>query len=153
MIYKLLLSIVRLDMANKVRTVGCFIEWNEKFLILLRRPEKYQGNTWDIPAGKVRPSETDEQAILREVEEETGYKASENELELIRDHVFYFPDLTVEFPTFRIKLKKPVKIKNSPHEHQGYRWVTADECYAMPNLHAGFHDLLEKLGYVSRRLS
>jgi 8-oxo-dGTP pyrophosphatase MutT (NUDIX family) len=140
-------------MANKVRTVGCFLEWNGKFLILLRRPEKHQGNKWDIPAGKVRSNETDEQAILREVEEETGYRASEAELKLIRNHIFYFSGLTVEFPTFRIKLQQPIQIKHSPAEHQDYKWVTAQECYAMPDLHAGFHDLLEKIGYIETGLS
>ncbi|PIR03969.1 MAG: hypothetical protein COV59_02180 [Candidatus Magasanikbacteria bacterium CG11_big_fil_rev_8_21_14_0_20_39_34] len=132
-----------------VRTVGCFLEWDGKFLILLRRPEKHEGNKWDIPAGKVRLNETDKQAILRELEEETGYRGAEEELELIRDHVFYFSDLIVEFPTFRITLQQPIEVRHSPQEHQKYKWVTAEECYAMPDLHAGFHDLLEKIGYIN----
>jgi len=138
---------------RKLRTAGCFIEYDGKFVILHRHPEKSQGDTWGLPAGKVEPGETDEEAIIREVQEETGYVASASELEFLGNQVFAFPDLELTFPTFRIKLDKPADIAHNPHEHQALRWVTPEECYEMPNLIHGFHDLLERVGYIEKPFS
>ena len=135
---------------RKLRTVGCFIEYDGKFVILHRHPEKSQGDTWGLPAGKVDAGETDQDAILREIREETGYAALPTDLEFLGDHVFRFPDLELAFPTFRIKLNKPLDISPNSYEHQAFRWVTPEECYAMPNLIHGFHDLLERVGYIDK---
>lgn len=133
---------------KEIRTAGCFLEYDGKFVILHRQPHKSQGDTWGLPAGKVEPGETDEAAILRELWEETGYQASIDQLERLGVQEFHFPDLTVIFPTYRVTLNQPFQIIHRPAEHQDYRWVTAEECYAMPNLIHGLHDLLERFGYV-----
>lgn len=138
---------------RNLRTVGCFIEYDGKFVILHRHPEKSQGDTWGLPAGKVDPGETDQEAILREIREETGYVASPSDLEFLGDQVFHFPDLELTFPTFRIKLSKPLDISHNSYEHQAFRWVTPGECYEMPNLIHGFHDLLERVGYIEKSSS
>jgi 8-oxo-dGTP diphosphatase len=131
-----------------LRTVGCFIQYEGKFIILYRHPNKPQGDTWGLPAGKVDPGESDKEAMLREVKEETGYAASPTDLEFLGEQVFHFSDLELVFPTFRIRLREPWQVTYSPLEHQAYRWVSAEECYAMPNLIEGFHELLERVGYI-----
>ena len=131
-----------------VRTAGCFLEYGGKFLILQRHQNKPQGGTWGLPAGKVSTNESDVQTILREIREETGYQAQEEELEFLGEFSWKFPEHALEFPTFRIKLQKPVEIHHRSDEHQAFKWVTAEECYAMPDLIHGFHDLLKKVGYV-----
>ena len=133
---------------RKIRTTGCFMEYDGKFVVLHRHPDRPDGDTWGLPAGKVNADETDEQTILREIKEETGYNAAKEELEFLGDYVFEFPDLYLEFPTYRLKLKQPVDVEHKPDEHVGYKWVTGEECYAMPNLIRGFHDLLERTDYV-----
>jgi len=135
-------------MVKKVRTVGCFLEYNGKFLILHRMPHESQGDRWGLPAGKVDEGESEIDTMLREIEEETGYKPKKDELEFIKTIVWNFPEKTVEFITFRIKLNNKINVKLNPNEHQAYKWVTPKECYAMKNLIHGFHDLLEKMGYV-----
>ena len=63
-----------------MRVVGCFLEYDGKFVLLLRHVHKADGGTWGLPAGKVEPGESDETAMLRELYEETGYKALPKEL-------------------------------------------------------------------------
>ena len=129
----------------RIRTVGCFIIYKNKFLILHRKPEKSQGGKWGLPAGKVNKRESDKKAILREIREETGYKAKPKELEFLLERLWEFKDKIVEFPTYRLRLNKKIKVKHNPDEHQGYKWVTPKQCYKMKNLIHGFHDLLRIL--------
>lgn len=124
------------------------MEYDGKFLILLRHGNKVDGDTWGLPAGKVEKVESDEQTILRELEEETGYLASANDLEFLGDFHFEFDDLYVEFPSYKIKLDGKIEVKHSQDEHIDWRWVSAKECYEMDDLIRGFHDLLERTGYI-----
>src|SRR3990167_10214699 len=94
----------------KLRAVGCFIEYDGKILLLLRHPSRPHGNTWALPTGKVEVDESDSEAVIREVFEETGYQASEAELEFVTDYLYDFPDLTLEYPTYRIKLNEQIEI-------------------------------------------
>lgn len=137
---------------KKLRGVCCFLEHEGKFLILLRHPDKTDGNVWGLPAGKVEKNETDEEAAIREVWEETGYRAEKKHLRLLGDYVFEFPDLYLEFPAYSLKLAKPFTAQYRKDEHTEARWVTAEECYAMDNLIRGFHDLLRRTGHIKKSL-
>src|SRR4051812_17720201 len=104
-----------------MRIVGCFLEYRGKFVILYRRSHKPDGNTWGLPSGKVEQEESDEEAVLRELNEETGYKASPSELE----HVGNFPFISSDnkpyvYVTYRIKLKKPHDITLEQAAHANY---------------------------------
>lgn len=56
----------------KIEIVDCFMTFNENVLFLKRQPHKSEGNKWGVPGGKVEKGETADQAVLREVREETG---------------------------------------------------------------------------------
>lgn len=129
-----------------IRTVGCFLEYEGRFLILQRQPHKNEGGMWGLPAGKVNPGESDRETVLREVFEETGFQAEDKDLEFILDKTWHFENKSIEFPVFRIKLNNPVTIAIAPAEHQAFKWVTPAECLAMPDLIHGLRDLLEILG-------
>lgn len=132
-----------------MRIVGCFLEYEDKFLILLRHSHKPHGNTWGLPGGKVEVGETDEQAVLRELEEETGYKGTPSELELLG--VFNFspePTANYEYVTYRIKLDRPHQARLEESAHADHKWVTANECYERSDLIHDLHDLLMMVGYV-----
>jgi len=131
-----------------IRTVGCFLQYKNTFLILHRQPHKADGDMWGLPAGKVELGETDEQTILLELAEETGYHATKDQLEFLGQYDWDFPEFYLEFPTYRITLDTLIDISHQPDEHSEYRWVTAQECYSMTNLIRGFHQLLELTGHV-----
>jgi 8-oxo-dGTP pyrophosphatase MutT (NUDIX family) len=57
-------------MSDEVRAAGAVRENDAGEIALIYRP-KY--DDWTLPKGKLEPGETEEQAAVREVEEETGY--------------------------------------------------------------------------------
>ncbi len=132
-----------------MRIVGCFLEFEGKFAIFLRHSHKPDGGTWGLAGGKVEADESDNDAMLRELEEETGYKALTSELRHIGDYDFISSsNHPYTFATFEVKLKDRHHIRLEDAAHAEYKWVTADECYARTDLIPGFHELLRLVGYI-----
>lgn len=134
----------------KVRSVGCFLEHLGEILIIYRTSGKADGNSWAIPAGKINEGEYQVQAIIREIFEETGYKASERELELLGTYKYSWPEFELEFTAYRLKLQNKVSIRLNQREHSKFMWAKPDEVYEMDSLIRGFRQLLELTGYVKR---
>jgi len=109
----------------KVRVVSCFIEFEGKFLSVLRQNLKPEGNKWGVPAGKVEPGESPRHAIAREIKEEVGLDIQENQ------QLFYFgtvyvryPNIDFDFEIWSAKLEsKPIVVLNY-EEHKDYKWNT-----------------------------
>jgi 8-oxo-dGTP pyrophosphatase MutT (NUDIX family) len=132
-----------------MKVVGCFLEHDGKFPILLRHSHKPDGNTWGLPGGKVEAGESDEDAILRELYEETGYQAAPAELEHIDDYNFISSrNEPFVYGTYRVVLPYMHEVQLEETAHAGYKWVTAQECDALPNLILGFHELLRLTGHI-----
>ncbi|UCD20521.1 MAG: NUDIX hydrolase [archaeon] len=124
-------------MDEKITAVGTLLEFNGKILIFKRRKELSQPETWGLPAGFIEPGETLKQAAIREVLEETGYKANLDNLEYLGEFI--------DIHLFRIKLTKPIQVKMDLREHTEYRWVLPQEAYERKDLINNFHYLLEKV--------
>jgi ADP-ribose pyrophosphatase YjhB (NUDIX family) len=60
------------DAGEMIPCVGAVIFDNEGRLCLVRRANEPSKGTWAFPGGRVEPDETSEEAIIREVMEETG---------------------------------------------------------------------------------
>lgn len=129
------------------RIVGCFLEYDDRFVLLHRRDDKPDGNTWGLPAGKVEPGETDLHALQRELCEETGYQASQKEVEHLGDFPFTIGGHHLIFATFRIRLTDLPMIVVERSAHTSYEWVRAEEA-AKKQLIPGLYDLLQRLNYI-----
>ena len=66
-----------LNFEHQVEVAGCFCQWNNQILLLRRHPDKPQGGTWGLPAGKLETGETPKMAVIREVAEEVGLDIQE----------------------------------------------------------------------------
>ncbi len=95
-----------------------------KVLIVSRvHPEKTTDGrmlSWAFPGGTIRQGETDEQALMREMREETGYEVKVVNKISERD----FPGLSVHLKYFKCE---PVKVKTTvieeTHEIDRVKWV------------------------------
>jgi phosphoglycolate phosphatase len=66
-----------------VATVGALI-FNSKGEVLMIQTHKWS-HKWGIPGGKIKPNERSEDALVREVMEETGLKLADVRFELVQD--------------------------------------------------------------------
>ena len=60
----------------RLQCVGAVIKDEGGRLLLILRGHEPGKGLWSIPGGKIEPGETDEQAVVREVREETGLTVS-----------------------------------------------------------------------------
>ena len=66
-------------MTDRIVAVGALItDQSGRILLILRRNEPSAGH-WSLPGGRVEPGESLEQAVVREVEEETGLRVTVGE--------------------------------------------------------------------------
>ncbi len=57
---------------QRVPCVGAIITDAEGRLLLIKRGHDPGAGLWSLPGGRVEPGETDEEAVVREIREETG---------------------------------------------------------------------------------
>ena len=92
-----------------------------KLLLTRRAPEKSFPGTWENSGGAVQAGETSRQAIARELFEETGIRAEEEEFELLDTGV----DGNTHYDYYCIRRNTPLsEIVLLPGETDGARWVT-----------------------------
>ncbi len=56
-------------------TTGAIIHQENKVLILRRKPDDFMGGIDELPGGQIESGETIQEAVIREVKEETGLDA------------------------------------------------------------------------------
>lgn len=97
-----------------------------KVLLLRRSKEGDAAGTWCIPGGKIEAGETAEDAAVREVWEECGYRAGvagELFARRVKDGV--------DYTTFLRHIEEPFTPKLND-EHTAYLWIRPEE--AMENM-------------------
>jgi len=114
----------------KYYVVGCVIEYDGKIL-LLKYPEtkKDNPNKWGSPAGKVDSEEDAEQAVIREVFEETGLHLKPEKIIFIERAYVRYPDFDFVYDIFKYiihSFEKP-KIILQAREHVAYKWIYVEE--------------------------
>ncbi len=103
--------------------VSCFFEFNNKILLLHRCSHKPQGDTWGVPAGKVDPNESLQQAIIREVFQETGCQVSSNNLNYFQKVFVKYPKYDFIYHMYHTIITKKPSVKINSNEHQNFKWT------------------------------
>lgn len=126
------------DFSPEIEVAGCYCEHEGKLLLLLRNPQKPQGNTWCVPGGKLENGETPLEAVIREVREETGIKLSKKSLVYRRTIYVRFPERDLILHLFNAHFKKePKSLSIAPDEHVACRWVTFSQALELPLIPGG----------------
>lgn len=120
------------DFIPKKKIVACFLEYQDKFLILHRQENKAHGNTWAIPGGKLEKGETPIEGIIREVKEETGFDISKQDIALVGEYCIRHPGFDfVYYITKCTPAEHPGSVKINFDEHKGFTWVTPSDALQM----------------------
>lgn len=97
-----------------------------KVLLTKRAPEKSFGGTWENTGGAARAGENSLQAIVREVSEETGICAKEDEFQFLCAST----RRRLHFDHYCLRRETPVEeIVLQPGETVDARWFTFDEIH------------------------
>ena len=110
--------------------VVCAWVYDGKGNILLTRraPEKSFPGTWENSGGAVRAGETSLQAIVRELEEETGIHAEPQEFELLQSG----KDGNTHYDYYGIKKDVPIEsVVLQPGETVDAGWYTFEEVHQL----------------------
>ncbi|MBR4109789.1 MAG: NUDIX domain-containing protein [Oscillospiraceae bacterium] len=95
-----------------------------KLLLTRRAPQKSFAGTWENSGGAVQAGETSRQAIARELFEETGIRASQEEFELIESG----RDGNIHYDYYSLKRTTPIsEIVLLPGETDDVMWATFED--------------------------
>ncbi len=112
--------------------VKVILKNNEGAYLLMRRSEAFHNETephWDIPGGRIDPSEALETALRREVMEETGLTVEGNFTLLAAQDIFVkAKDLHVVRLTYTSSASGEINISD---EHQEVQWANREQALAL----------------------
>ena len=124
-----------MDFNEEMDVVGCYVQHDKKFVLLLRQPYKTNGNKLGLPAGKVDPGESIHQAMSRELKEETGLDISEESLEHIGTVFVRNDGHDIGYHMFITRFSTQPEIIINPKEHQAYIWASPIEALELNLIH------------------
>lgn len=112
------------DFKPKFEASGCFLEFEDKFLLLRRQDHKPQPDTYGLPSGKLDEWEGAIDATSREILEETSVKVGLDNLEFVTKLFARYPDYDFIYHIYKSKLNTLPVVEINNNEHKSYLWVT-----------------------------
>lgn len=117
---------------GEIHQVKVFLRHGKKYLLLQKAKDLHREHIglWEVPGGKIQYNETAEQAVVREVKEETGLNG------LILKEL---SPLVLEKEGIRTYTRVYVVTTSSlkitmSNEHSAYQWVTVKQAEARDNV-------------------
>lgn len=122
-------------MTNYFVAAHALIEKDGTFLLTRRcTTNDYMPLLWDLPGGKVEAGESPEEALEREVMEETSLKVDVGSIVYIHTNTDDMPEAQYFLIVYHCKYTGG-EVRLSPEEHDDYRWITAKQVQELPTIH------------------
>jgi|SRR3989344_2099051 len=116
---------------SKFEVVGCFVEYNGEIILLHRQDHKPEGNTWGVPAGKVNEGEKILETAVREIQEETGFALSSNQLSYFGKVYVKYSNYDFVYHIYHTKLNQRNKVTINYKEHKNFKWISPENALNM----------------------
>jgi 8-oxo-dGTP diphosphatase len=133
--------------SSMTEVVCALIESEGAVLACQRPPQKHLAGLWELPGGKVEPGESNEMALLREIEEELGIDvfihAALSPVEWADSHV----QIRLHPYHCRIRFGTPIAT-----EHSQIRWCTTSDLHVLEWAQADIPILKEWQDLLALRL-
>lgn len=107
-------------------TCACIIK-DGRILVTQRGPESDHPFLWEFPGGKVKQGETNEECIIREIQEELELK-----IEIIQPMVPVQHNYKIKEIELIPFLSSTSSEKLRLNEHVDFKWVKLNELYELP---------------------
>lgn len=117
---------------SNVSTV--FLEAKHSLLLLKRSQSEQQPFKWGVPGGKINIGETPEEAILRELQEETQIKLSRCALQYFGCYYARSSICDYKLHIYQTRMTRFPPVILDPKEHSSYKWVSLNDFKRMPLL-------------------
>ncbi|NUJ98179.1 NUDIX hydrolase [Candidatus Gracilibacteria bacterium] len=135
------------DFNPKMEVSSCLIKCKDEYLFLLRHPNKPQGNTWGLPAGKLENNEDMFLACKRETFEETGFSLERENIKFYKSFPIRYKEYDFWYHTFLYEIDEKFDVKIDPVSHTDFIWLSLDEMIQKDNL---IHDLDGVIEYIKK---
>jgi 8-oxo-dGTP diphosphatase len=122
-----------------LRVVAAALIRDGLLLAARRPPGKRHGGRWELPGGKVEYTETEVEALIRELDEELGVKVDVGDM--IGESIHSDPWGSIHLRVFRCTLAEG---EPEAREHTELRWLTRRDIWSIQWAAADV-PLLEKL--------
>lgn len=111
--------------------VWCFVEYDGDILLLQRQFHKKEWNLYGMPAGKVDTWESKDEAMQRELYEETWLVVSDMKY-IIPTYVEYPDKRHITYHIYHTLLEEKPLVTLRTTEHQSYLRITPKEALNIP---------------------
>lgn len=120
------------DFSSSVVVAACYIEIENKLLLLQRAATNLESGKWGVPAGKLEKNETPKNAAVRELFEETGIRINAStQIQLLGSLFMRKPEIDYTYHLFQVQIVDFPLIRLS-HEHQNFTWASLQDLNQMP---------------------
>ncbi|HXG47778.1 MAG TPA: NUDIX domain-containing protein [Methylomirabilota bacterium] len=136
---------------HPVVTVGGLI-WGPDGCVLMIRTHKWS-NLWGIPGGKIKFGESSEEALRRELKEETNLDVADIRFVLVQDCIHskeFYRDEHFVLLNYVCRCEGPAEVRLNDEAIE-FRWVTVEEAFRLP-LNRPTRVLLEAVASAPGRL-